>query len=84
MSQSSTSSEVPEEIVCDQDSHFIIELSHVNDLDTSQMKHRRNSSHCRIQSTTKKKSTNVIVKLKKSLITVTEQNWKILNTELLT
>ena len=32
MSQSSTSSEVPEEIVCDQDSHFIIELSHVNDL----------------------------------------------------
>ena len=32
MSQSSTSSEVPEEKVCYQDSHFIIELSHVNDL----------------------------------------------------
>ena len=32
MSQLSTSSEVPEEIVFDQDSHFVIELSHVNDL----------------------------------------------------
>ena len=32
MSQSSTSSEVPEEIVCDQDEHNIIEFWHVNDI----------------------------------------------------
>ena len=32
LSKLSTSSEVPEEIVFDQDAHLVIELSHVNDL----------------------------------------------------